>query len=906
MLSISSPAGASAVRYYSELAQDDYYAQRTNSPGTWYGSGAKALGLGGEASPEQIENLLRGFSPDGESKLVQNAGAENRKLGVDLTFSAPKSVSVEWGLLDEENREIIAQAHERAVEDTLNWLEQGGAVISRRGSGGSVHEEAKPICVLYNHGTSRNLDPQLHTHALVINACVREDGTTGAIEEKYFYDNKMVAGSFYRAELTQNLRELGIEMERRGDYYEIAGVPQSLMDEASSRRKEIENYMFNTGDYSPENASRGAIATRATKEIVPLADLVPAWNEMGKEHGFGREQAQALIEQARERNAEQELAPNLEEVFRTTEEELREKANHFNENEFLSKALANSSESNIEPRQVVEEGRNRLQSGGSWIQQGKEQEISEEKNEEESQSSKYFSNKQFEFKERQETNQLLIAKAEGLASSDFAFDNSSIESVLENAVLTPEQSKVTEDILSNTSSIALVDGISGSGKTRMLSGVVDAYQRDGVAVQPVSLTAQGAMNLERVTGTEARTVDSLIGKEDWYNGTLFNEIKSYEEEVRFRDSVPPPIEQGSVILVDNANQLNNERVDRLLDMARTYDSKLILVGDNLSVEPVGEGTPFRLLAGTLQTHTLEVSLRQGQTQEAERVRMFGLGEPREALENYRKEDKLLILGDMVELRDSLVRDWARDGGIENPEDHLIITSTKQEASMLNRLAHVEMHEQEQLGARWAVIHEKYFHTGDRIVLLENDREIGVVNGDLGTISSISLLGNKMEIDLDHGQIVSLNLSEYNAIDYGYALNVHKVQEQTPEHSYVFMAEQYQSKEISYSQLSRAKNSNKLYAFGDNEEKGLDYLEKITSRSSEQNYIHELLKTERQQDSGVQLEREEEEQEREQEEERNHEDEYEYDSYSDTGDTRQDYGHERTLEREISYDDYYRY
>jgi len=110
VLSISSPAGASAVRYYAELAQDGYYTQRCEAPGVWHGSGVKALGLEGEASPEQIENILKGFSPDGESKLVQNAGAENRKLGVDLTFSASKSVSCVWGLLDEQERETISEA----------------------------------------------------------------------------------------------------------------------------------------------------------------------------------------------------------------------------------------------------------------------------------------------------------------------------------------------------------------------------------------------------------------------------------------------------------------------------------------------------------------------------------------------------------------------------------------------------------------------------------------------------------------------------------------------------------------------------------------------------------------------------------------------------------------------------
>ena len=120
--------------YYLDLAQEDYYLRGGEPPGHWWGQGAEALRLRGRVERHELERMLTGFSPKGEG-LTQNAGGEKRKPGWDLTFSAPKSVSVLWSQADAGTRREIQAAHLAAVKAALGYLELE-AGLSRRGKGG--------------------------------------------------------------------------------------------------------------------------------------------------------------------------------------------------------------------------------------------------------------------------------------------------------------------------------------------------------------------------------------------------------------------------------------------------------------------------------------------------------------------------------------------------------------------------------------------------------------------------------------------------------------------------------------------------------------------------------------------------------------------------------------------------
>ena len=275
-------------KYYIDLAREDYYLKGGEPPGKWHGQGAVALGQTGLVSDGDFHQVIEGFRPGSGEKLVQNAGDKKRTPGWDLTFSAPKTVSTVWSQADETTRQKIQQCQEIAVRKSLDWVE--AQTITRRGKGGAIKEPAQLIVATFEHGTSRTKDPQLHTHCLVMNAAVRADGTTGAIESRQFYQNKMAAGALYRAELAKQLTEqLGYRVERTGQYgnlFEIKGVDPALVEEFSKRRQEIEAALEAKGYSSAKASEMAALDTRHHKGHVARQELFDEWQKVGQAFGY--------------------------------------------------------------------------------------------------------------------------------------------------------------------------------------------------------------------------------------------------------------------------------------------------------------------------------------------------------------------------------------------------------------------------------------------------------------------------------------------------------------------------------------------------------------------------------------------------------------------------------------------
>src|SRR5208282_3038258 len=199
---LSSGGGAArlAATYYQEHSAD-YYVEDLDHQGVWMGQGAEALGLEGAIEQDEFQLSLAGYVAGHE---VKNAGKENRQMGWDLTFSAPKSVSIVWAGAEASHKQEIELAHQRAVEGAFAYLEANA--FTRRGAGGAIHEDAKLVASRFNHYTSREGDPQVHSHVVVSNFSVRNDGTVGTIDSRTFYDNKMAAGALYQVELAWQMQ----------------------------------------------------------------------------------------------------------------------------------------------------------------------------------------------------------------------------------------------------------------------------------------------------------------------------------------------------------------------------------------------------------------------------------------------------------------------------------------------------------------------------------------------------------------------------------------------------------------------------------------------------------------------------------------------------------------------------
>lgn len=289
MLSLEKISIRSAA-YYVELAHEHYYLQGGEPPGEWHGDGAKALGLSGQVAGEIFHSLFQGFSPDGTRPLVQNAGKKDgyhkRVPGWDLTFSPPKSVSVCWALAPEPMRKEIERVHDEAVRKTLAIVEEH-AGITRSGSGGWKRENAALCFALFQHGTSRAQDPQLHTHAVCFNLGLRSNDGWGALKTDQMFELKTAFGTLYRCQLAHLLqKELSYPVEKNGAFFEIKGVDRDIIEFFSTRRAQIIDYCRTHGGYDTVMAEKAALATRTEKSHVARETLFAAWASAAAELGW--------------------------------------------------------------------------------------------------------------------------------------------------------------------------------------------------------------------------------------------------------------------------------------------------------------------------------------------------------------------------------------------------------------------------------------------------------------------------------------------------------------------------------------------------------------------------------------------------------------------------------------------
>ena len=297
MLSISAPIkGAGRGNYYLDLTRVDYYANTIEQPGQWFGHGTRKLALEGPVEREAFLNLLSGCAPMDRQPLVQNALDPDRQSGWDLTFSAPKSVSVLWAMAPEDTRLQIEQIHQQAVESALRYVEET-AGITRRGKGGAIKEAAELVFATFQHGSSRAQDPQLHTHAVLINLGLRQDGTTGTLQTIRLFREKMVAGGLYQGALAGGLTQrLGLAIEPAKVAFHVRGVPRELCREFSQRRRQIERAMKDRGHTGAVAAKVAALDTRTNKKPVSRRELFAEWHKLGEHWNWGPAQAAALLQ----------------------------------------------------------------------------------------------------------------------------------------------------------------------------------------------------------------------------------------------------------------------------------------------------------------------------------------------------------------------------------------------------------------------------------------------------------------------------------------------------------------------------------------------------------------------------------------------------------------------------------
>jgi conjugative relaxase-like TrwC/TraI family protein len=288
-------------RYYEQqVAQgrDDYYAGRGEADGRWMGAGAAALGLEGGVDADAFGALIAGTDPT-SGEVLRTGSGRDRVCALDLTFSAPKSVSVLFAIGDGETSRALVDAHEEAVGAAVGYLEREACRV-RRGRGGRVELDADGlVAAAYRHRMSRAGQPQLHTHVVAANLALGSDGRWSALHGYPIFRHAKAAGSLYQAHLRAAVRER-LPWARWGEVRkgmaELEGVPGGVLAHFSRRRAEILEWLEAEDRSGRQSAEKAALATREPKtEPVALAPWCERVRAEAAEHGFGREELAAVI-----------------------------------------------------------------------------------------------------------------------------------------------------------------------------------------------------------------------------------------------------------------------------------------------------------------------------------------------------------------------------------------------------------------------------------------------------------------------------------------------------------------------------------------------------------------------------------------------------------------------------------
>ncbi len=577
MLSIGK-LGRGQESYYLETVAsgaEDYYVGRGEAPGRWLGTMTAELGLDGRVCADDLRQVLAGVDPISGRRFA--GGGERRVPGFDLTFCAPKSVSVLWALGDREVSAVVRAAHDASVDAALAYVEEQ-ACWSRRGTNGFIHLRGDGfVAAAFRHRTSRAGDPHLHSHVVVANATRSDDGRWGALDARHVYLHAKTAGYLYEAHLRAELTcRLGVEWTPVvNGIADIVGIPATVLDRFSTRRHEIETELAERGETSARAAQYAVLETRQAKDynVDPLA-LHGLWAEQVAEIGWDRDQLDtvlgkpsvALTDEHVRTIGDRLLGPDgltkqastfdRRAVIRAWCAELTAGAEIKVVEQFADETLADPAVVPLQPSQHGPVGTMRRRANGRAIDTP-------------STGPRYSTEDLLDLEGR------LVDRA--VADTDtplgVADEDSAVAALSVRPTLSEEQLQLVATLTTSGRAVDVVIAAAGTGKTFSLDAARDAWQRSGHLVLGTALAARAAAELEASAGIPSHTIASLLA--DLEHGGR------------------GPLPHNTVLVVDEAGMVGTRQLARVLDHAAAAHAKVVLVGDPRQLPEIDAGGLLR-------------------------------------------------------------------------------------------------------------------------------------------------------------------------------------------------------------------------------------------------------------------------------------------------------------------------
>ncbi|HEX6688919.1 MAG TPA: MobF family relaxase, partial [Solirubrobacterales bacterium] len=780
---------------------EDYYTKPGEAPGEWMGELAAELDLAGDVDRDAYAAVLAGKHPQTGEVLVSRPAprryvdADGRErqldpiLGYDVRFSAPKSVSLLYGVGSPEVRSAILRAHDRAVAQAVSYLERH-ACFAQRGKGGKTIEPgAGFVAMAFRHRSSRAGDPALHTHLVTANMTrAVSDGRWLSLanprRQSPLLREAKAAGHVYQAALRSAVtRELGAEwQEPHNGYADLAGIDRPVIDHFSQRRAEIVAALAERGDTSAAAAEIAAYRTRDRKDYGVDPDTQRAeWVSRAAEFDLSAETIDRMLGRAPRRQPQPIRIHDLDRALA----DLEDHHSHFDRRDLLS-ALANQLREGADAR-ALESAVDSLIAGERLIEVHRGPGPLD--------STYYTTPRLWELEQG-----FMATARRGEKAGAAVVDDATLAAVLDrHRYLSGEQKEMVRRLTTGGERIVAVAALPGTGKTTALLAAQEAW------------AAAGYRGLGVAT---ARSASGQLGESAGMPATSITHFLILVEE-RIEQGLPS-LPRGTVIVVDEASTTPTPYLARLAELVEGCDGKLVKIGDPRQIGAVGPGGLYGHFTNEVEPIVLSEIRRQHDPVDRYIVKLAHEGRGSDALDVLRMENRLVIADTLPEALDAQVLDWHKR--FAAGEDAVMIARRTRDVAELNKRARELLVADRKLGDQAIVVGGKEFAVGDRVVTRVNTSKVS--NRERWDVVGVDQAQQQLYLQrigeegrgviLDRRYLDEATKAGEAAVQYAYALTTYTTQSKTFDSAFALLDSGISREDFT---VATSRNTGPVFAYG---------------------------------------------------------------------------------------------
>jgi conjugative relaxase-like TrwC/TraI family protein len=759
------------------------------------------------------------------------------RAGIDLTFTSAKSISiVALTTNDEKLKNILLESHQQAVLKVMKYTEEN--LIYTRITENGVQVPVKTNNMMYaafNHYDSRETEPDLHTHNFIFNKTMDKNGKIRHIEALPILKNVKDLGRMFRLEQAEYLRERGIKINVTNEkqfFFELNGIDQSLIDKFSTRRQQIVkkkaelSKIYN--DKNLINTLSNKLTKKAKKHTI-LQDNIINWQNELKELNFNPD----IIKISKDIQPLNYTKDNINSIIDDKLVKLSEFNSSFSEIQLKNELKQSFLEKNIfvtepELNNYIIMNNNIVKKSGQNVYTTKEIQAAESN----------ILNFTIDNKEHTK-----------ILNTDFKANLDNWEK--SNFKLKNDQAEALKAIIEQKDNMLIISGSAGSGKTTLLKALQDVNTKNNNH-QIIGLAMEGkaASEMQQASGIQSQTIDSFLINKD--NIDLKN----------------------STLIIDEAGKLSTKKLEKLTEIAKENDCKIVLIGDRKQLSSINAGGMFTDLQNQVKTVNINTNVRQKNQEMQDIVNNFASGKTETALDQMNTQERIVYTF-KNKIHDDIVNFYIENNGYK---DTVILANTNQDVNILNNRIRKELLESNVISSENKTINTliskniseydkksaKNYESGDIIIAGTDKMQVLSVNTETNKIFVKNLTtkknndisaadsnkyqiyteqkrefsngdkivflkndknllikngqsatiekieNNNIIVKLEIGKSINIDTSQYNFINHGYALTTTKSQGMSAERG-IILDDGRSDFSSDYVKISRFKHDVKIFS-----------------------------------------------------------------------------------------------